>query len=75
MNNLLLAGLYIVQTVAIRIGLVFGGDYDENGCKPSAGYMWCNETSECTSINQLCLPDTSDILLNLTLSLTPVLEN
>ena len=68
----------MAQTVAIRVVgieyLIFGGDYDENGCKPSAGYVWCNETSDCIPMNQLCLPDTSDILLNLTLPPTPAPE-
>ena len=76
---ILLAGLCIAQTFAIRIVgieyLLFGGDYDENDCKPSAGYMWCNETSECIPMNQMCLPDTSYILLNLTLPATLVPEN
>ena len=73
MNRLLIIlGLYTVQTVAIRIigieYMLFGGDYDENGCKPSAGYIWCNETQECMPMNQLCLPEIPEIFLNLTQS-------
>ena len=71
MNRLLvLLGLCTAQAVAIRIigieYMLFGGDYDENGCKPSAGYMWCNETDSCIPMNQSCLPDIPEIFLNLT---------
>lgn len=57
MKNLLvtLAFATLVQTAAIRIiGVLFGNDYDENGCKPSAGYTWCNETQSCLPMNQVC---------------------
>ncbi len=26
---------------------MMGGDIDEHGCKPSAGYSWCEATQEC----------------------------
>lgn len=68
--------LGLVQSVlAVRIigieYLLFGGDYDENGCKPSAGYIWCNETQDCIPINQLCLPDIPEIFVNLSLPAIP----
>lgn len=79
MNRLVLLGLCaITQTVAIRIiGIeyfLFGGDYDEYGCKPSAGYTWCNETGECIPMNQVCALDIPSIALNLTLPPTPAPE-
>ena len=70
MNRLLiLMGICTVQSVAFRIiDVILGGDYDENGCKPSAGYVWCNETNSCIPMNQLCLPEIPEIFLNLTQS-------
>lgn len=79
MNRLLiLLGLCTAQAVAIRIigieYMLFGGDYDENGCKPSAGYTWCNETNSCIPMNELCLPEIPEISLNLTQPEAPVPE-
>ena len=79
MNRLLLlAGICVAQTAAIHIiGIeyfLFGGDYDEYGCKPSAGYTWCNETDECIPMNQVCSPDIPYISLNLTEPLAPAPE-
>lgn len=80
MNNLLVVlGLTaIAQTIAIRIigieYMLFGGDYDEYGCKPSAGYTWCNETLECIPMNQVCSQDISYIDLNLTEHPSPAPE-
>lgn len=79
MNRLfLVSALMIAQAAAIRVigieYMLFGGDYDEHGCKPSAGYTWCNETQDCIPMNQLCVEDFQDTFLNLTLPLAPVLE-
>jgi hypothetical protein len=79
MNRLLFVlSLCAVQTVAVRIigieYMLFGGDYDDNGCKPSAGYIWCNETESCIPMNQLCLPEIPYISLNLTEHLAPAPE-
>lgn len=57
--RLALVGLLALGTAqAIRVigidMLMWGGDYDEYGCKPSTGYTWCNTTQECVSINYLC---------------------
>lgn len=75
---LTLLALCVAQTVAIRIigveYMLFGGDYDVNGCKPSAGYTWCNETGNCIPMNQVCTPEIPDTFLNLTQSVAPVLE-
>lgn len=54
---------------SIRImGMAFllGGDEDAYGCKPSAGYVWCNETDSCIPINQICQSSDLDYLYNLT---------
>lgn len=77
MNRLLvILGLCTAQALAVRIigieYMLFGGDYDENGCKPSAGYAWCNETNNCIPMNQLCTPVILDTFLDLNLSATPV---
>lgn len=37
------------------IGILFGDDADEWGCKPSTGYVWCNETQDCIPMNELCV--------------------
>ena len=52
---MLVSALYIV-TAARLSEVLLGGDRDDYGCITSAGYKWCNETSECVSFNQLCLP-------------------
>lgn len=56
MNKLLFLGMtMLAQAQAIRIiGILFGDDADEWGCKPSTGYTWCNETQECIPMNEIC---------------------
>ena len=78
MNRFILAlALGVTQAMAIRIigieYLLFGGDYDENGCKPSAGYVWCNETVSCIPMNQVCGQDILYTEIDQNLTLTPVL--
>jgi hypothetical protein len=36
------------------VGILLGSDKDEWGCIPTAGYVWCNETSTCIPINEVC---------------------
>lgn len=43
---------YTVEPVAAeadedRTPPVVGGDVDEHGCRPSAGYIWCEKTASC----------------------------
>jgi Ca2+/Na+ antiporter len=33
-----------------------GGDHDEHGCIPSAGYIWCETRGECLSVLAACPP-------------------
>lgn len=68
-----LASTAVIQTAAIRIlGIVmFGDDLDDYGCKSSAGYRWCNETSNCLHVSEICCEESlyTDDYLNATLSL------
>lgn len=63
----LLNAAYLATSIRIMgMAILFGGDDDSYGCKPSAGYVWCNETDSCIPMNQICTPFDSEYLYNLT---------
>ena len=63
----LLNAAYLVTSIRIMgLAVLLGGDEDSYGCKPSAGYVWCNETDSCIPMNQICTSFDSDYLYNLT---------
>ncbi len=73
MSRFMLLALGILNATyvatAIRVfgwTVILGDDEDAYGCKPSAGYVWCNETDSCIPMNQVCTTFDSDYLYNLT---------
>jgi len=66
MNKLLILGMTLLaQAQSMRIiGILFGDDVDDWGCKPSAGYVWCNETRECIPMNEICPPSFFGLILD-----------
>lgn len=48
-RNLLLSLVFLLAACSPeeQQAPMVGGDIDQHGCKPSAGYRWCQSTSRC----------------------------
>ena len=47
---LLLLCVMITFTMSGSMSRLIGGDRDEHGCLPSAGYTWCEKRQECVRV-------------------------